>query len=94
MTSKGVFNRFSVDVGMQHLLISAEKIEKRRFFSYDNMCHLDDLKVAMKPLPLQGHFEHLWMDITKIIDSLHIANHKDRLCREAYNPEQLNKEHP
>ena len=50
--------------------------------------------MAKKPLPLPGHFEHLWMDIRKIIYSLHIANHKDRQCRETYNPEQLMKDHP
>lgn len=67
---------------------------KKKILSYDNMCHLDNLKVAKKPLPLPGYFEHLWMDIQKIIDSLHIMNHKDRRCREKYNPEKLKKEHP
>ena len=27
---------------------------RKLYLSYDNMCHLDNLKVAKKPLPLPG----------------------------------------
>ena len=67
---------------------------QKKILTYDNMCHLDNLKVAKKPLPLPGDWQHMWLDITKIIDSLHIANHKDRRCRETYSPQQLKKDHP
>ena len=67
---------------------------QKKILSYDNMCHLDNLKVAKRPLPLPGNLTHLWLDITKIIDTLHIANHKDSRCRETYSPQQLKKEHP
>ena len=67
---------------------------QQKILSYDNMCHLDNLKVARKPLPLPGDWQHVWLDITKIIDSLHIGNHRDGRCREQYSPEQLKKEHP
>ena len=32
---------------------------------YDNMCHLDNLKVAKKPLPLPGTLKYIWLDIQK-----------------------------
>ena len=34
------------------------------------------------------------MSIQKIIDSLHIRNHKDQSCKESYNPANLKKELP
>ena len=68
--------------------------ERNKVHSYDYMYHLNNLKVAKSPLPLPGHFEHLWKDVLKIIDSLHIANHKDTQCKELYNPEKLKSEHP
>ena len=50
--------------------------------SYDNMCHLDNLKVAKKELPLPGDLKYVWLDIKKVIDSLHLQNHKDEKCHE------------
>ena len=38
--------------------------------SYDNMCHLNNLKAAKKPLPLPGDLQYLWLDVTKIINEL------------------------
>ena len=34
--------------------------------AYDNMCHLDSMKVASKPLPLSSPFDRMWLDITKV----------------------------
>ena len=34
------------------------------------MCHLDNLKVAKKELPLPGDLKYVWLDIKKVIDSL------------------------
>ena len=42
---------------------------------YDNMCHLDGLKAAKEPLSLPPPYNQMWIDIKKIIDSLHIRNH-------------------
>ena len=58
---------------------------KKVVLSYDNMCHLDNLRVARKPLPLPGDLKFLWLDIKKIIDTLHIYNHKDPKCHQPYN---------
>ena len=57
--------------------------------SYDNMCHLNNLKVPKKPLPLPGDLQYLWLDVTKIIDELHIKNHADKRCIEKYNPKEV-----
>ncbi|XP_065896620.1 uncharacterized protein [Dysidea avara] len=60
--------------------------------SYDNMCHIDCLHVARNPLPLPGNLSSLWLDVNKIIDSLHIKNHRDRKCHEKYHPKSV-KDH-
>ena len=62
--------------------------------SYDNMCHVDNLRVAKNPLPLPGDLSHLWLDVNKIIDSLHIKNHKDKTCQKKYNPSNLKDVNP
>ena len=64
------------------------------FLAYDNMCHLDGLKAAKNPLPLAAPWDRAWMCIQKIIDSLHIRDHKDQSCKESYNPANLKKELP
>ena len=42
--------------------------------SYDNMCHLDSLKMFKKPLPAKGNFAHIWQKVTKggISDMLNV----------------------
>ena len=58
------------------------------------MCHVDHLKIAQKPLPLPAPFQSIWLDITKIIDSLHIKNHRDKRCHELYHPDKIKETHP
>ena len=61
---------------------------KKIIWWYDNMYHcLNNLKVAKSPLTLLRAFSHMWLDVKKIIDTLHIQNHKDKRCRELYSPE-------
>ena len=67
---------------------------KKVVLSYDNMCHLDNLRVAKKVLPLPGDLKYLWLDIKKIIDTLHTRNHKDRRCHQLYNPDELKQQNP
>jgi len=50
------------------------------------MCHLNGLKAAQNLLPWLAPWDRAWMSVKKIIDSLHIRNHKDQSCREKYNP--------
>ena len=33
---------------------------------YDNMCHLDALKVARNPLPLPPPYSEMWLAVTKV----------------------------
>ena len=64
------------------------------FLAYDNMCHLDGLKAARNLLPWPSPWDKAWLSIRKVIDSLHIRNHKDKLCQEKYNPATLKEELP
>ena len=34
--------------------------------AYDNMCQLDSLKVAQKPLPLEPPYDQMWLTIQKV----------------------------
>jgi hypothetical protein len=67
---------------------------KQITIAYDNMCHLNNLRVARQPLPLPGDLKFIWSDINKVIDDLHIKNHKDSSCRQQYNTDTLKKENP
>ncbi|XP_038071128.1 uncharacterized protein LOC119740011 [Patiria miniata] len=53
---------------------------------YDNMCHLDNMKVARKPLPLDWPWSQMWLSLHKCVDRLHIRNHTDKLCKTKYHP--------
>ena len=64
------------------------------FIAYDNMCHLDGLKAARQPLPWAAPWDKVWSSVNKIIDSLHISNHKDQRCHQLYHPSQLQDLHP
>ena len=64
------------------------------FLSYDNMCHLDGLRAARNVLPWPAPWDKAWMSIRKIIDSLHIRNHKDKTCQKKYDPRILKEEIP
>lgn len=61
--------------------------------SYDNMCHLDNLKAVEDNLPLPAPFDMMWKKIKKIIDRLHIQNHKDPKCQELYHPSKIPEEY-
>ena len=39
-------------------------------------CNVDRLKWMKKPLPLEGDLKYVWQKIQKVIDPLHISNHK------------------
>ena len=58
------------------------------------MCHLERLRAARNILPWLAPWDKAWMSIRKIIDSLHIRNHKDKTCQEKYDPHILKEEIP
>ena len=35
--------------------------------AYDNMCQLDSMKVAQKPLPMEPPYDQMWLSIQKVI---------------------------
>ena len=64
------------------------------YLSYDNMCNVCSLKLLQKPLPLPPPQDKLFSSINKIIDPLHIANHKRESCRVLYNPDIVKQAFP
>lgn len=62
--------------------------------SYDNMCNVDRMHVAKEPLPIRPPYDKLWLEINKVIDKLHLKNHKNPRCKEVYNPEALKEKFP
>ena len=44
---------------------------------YDNMCHMDSLKISIVDIPLQSPFNEAWKLVSKVIDRLHLRNHVD-----------------
>ena len=67
---------------------------KKIVLAYDNMCHLNNLRVAQSPLPLPGKLKFIWNDIHKIIDDLHLKNHKDPRCAQNYSSAGLRDDIP
>lgn len=67
---------------------------KKIILAYDNMCHLDNLRVARSPLPLPGNLKYLWQDVRKIIDDLHLKNHKDPRCAQNYSSASIRDDIP
>ena len=64
------------------------------FLSYDNICHLDELKLFRHNLDLPAPYDKVWLEINKVIDPLHIKNHTRPKCKELYNPEKVKKQVP
>ena len=65
---------------------------RKKILSYDNMCYLDNPKVAKR-----SHCRMTFRTVWTLVDgnpkgSIHIANHKDRQCQEAYNSKWFKKE--
>lgn len=52
------------------------------------MCHVNALRAAKEDLPLPDPYKDMWKSIKKVIDRLHIVNHKDKKCRRYYNPDK------
>ena len=53
------------------------------------MCNLCKLHGARANLPLPEPYNLLWLKITKVIDRLHLRNHKNELCNTLYSSEAL-----
>ena len=67
---------------------------KSFFLSYDNVCNLSNMKLWREPLPIKT-FANLWQDnLIKIIDSIHLHNHKRESCHKNFNPKILKEKLP
>ena len=55
--------------------------------AYDNMCHLDSLKISKRDLPFPPPLNQAWKLLSKVIDRLHLRNHVDPKCKLLYNAE-------
>ena len=64
------------------------------WLAYDNMCQLVKLKASRQALPLPVPYKHMWTSINKVIDSLHVCNHKDKACHAELHPSNINKMYP
>lgn len=68
-----------------------EEEQRRRLqdytLCYDNICNVDALGAAKEDLPLPGPLSDMWKTVKKVIDRLHIRNHKDQKCHELYHPD-------
>ena len=62
--------------------------------AYDNICNIEKMRIAWKPLPLPPPYNKLWMNVQKIIDVFHFPNHITATCREQFSPLQFKESHP
>lgn len=92
--SLGQVYLFAVSWLYQFLQNVPQKEWDRVFLSYDNMCQLNRLRASKLPLPLDPPFDSMWNRIQKIIDGLHVRNHKDPACQKMYDHSQFEKAHP
>ena len=64
------------------------------YLSYDIMFNFDRLHMLRNKLPLEGALSDLWLDVNKVIDPLHLPNHKRPECHQLYNPDTLSDSFP
>ncbi|OWA54885.1 hypothetical protein BV898_19277 [Hypsibius exemplaris] len=66
------------------------------FLCYDNMCQFANLRAFNEPLPavFEGPYQNMWQAISKIIDGLHLRNHKQESCKVKFNPDLFGECHP
>ena len=56
--------------------------------AYDNMCHMDSLRISKSNLPLPEPFNEGLQLISKVIDRLHLRNHVVPKCKHLYDPDK------
>ena len=67
---------------------------QKYFLSYDNVCNLSNMRLWREPLPIKS-FTNLWTEnLIKIIDSIHLHNHKRESCHKDFNPKILKEKLP
>lgn len=67
---------------------------KKHYICYDNICNVDRLKLLRGPLPIEEPFPKVWQEVGKVIDPLHLSNHKNPECQIKYNPSKVKEQIP
>ena len=66
------------------------QLQNQVWISYDNMCNVVKMRAAQRSLPPSfGKFSDVWKKTNKMIDGLHISNHKDAFCKEQLGPDRF-----
>ena len=87
MTVLWLYRKFKV---LQQQGVSDENIQEAISsicLAYDNMCHVDSLRISKVDLPFPSPFNKAWKLISKAIDRLHLRNHVDPKCKILYDPD-------
>ena len=72
-----------------------KRLWQKFWVCYDNMCNVMKMRAAKKDLPEQfGEFRDVWKYVNKMIDGLHISNHKSSTCQEQLGPHRLDEMYP
>lgn len=79
---------------LQQLMDMPEEQWEDFIWSCDNMCNLDKLRVAKKPLPLPKPYDKIWLKVRKIVDRLQMRNHKNPECCLKYGSDDLKEKLP
>ena len=58
------------------------------------MCNVNRLIAARSPVPLPKPFDEMWLKIKKVIDRLHLKNHKNPDCAKNFSAEPLKEIYP
>ena len=68
------------------------QLQNQVWISYDNMCNVVKMRAAQRSLrPSFGKFSDVWKETNKMIDGLHISNHKDAFCKEQLGPDRFDR---
>jgi len=67
---------------------------KKIFVIYDNVCNLNRIRAAQQPLPLPSPYDRVWMEVSKVLDVFHLANHTREECLTVYHPRNIKIAHP
>lgn len=58
------------------------------------MCNVNRLIAARSPVPLPKPFDEMWLKIKKVVDRLHLKNHKNPDCAKNFSAEPLKEIYP
>ena len=63
---------------------------ENKFISYDNMCNIDRLKFLQE----NDEIGDMWKKVGKVIDPLHMGNHRRPECKVEYSKDKCEAKYP